>query len=153
MKRQHYFYILFSLFSLVGCSGENPLSAAVSMSPGTLGSVADHELNCSENDLASELDILLALDQFKLSIEDTLIVDWWKRNEYDFLHYKCIKIKKELYMLTTFSESSTNANLSIRSFYSRSKKEWIFATEFTSMNKNKAEKAMDYLLEHLPRCK
>jgi hypothetical protein len=141
--------VLFSFFSLVRCSGENSLSDAVSMSPGTLGSVADHELNCSENELESELDELIENFQFSPSVEDTNIVNWWKRNQYDFLNYKCLKIRKQLFMVTIFSESSFNTNLGIRSFYNRTKKTWVFATEFNSKEKYKAERAMSYLLDHL----
>lgn len=148
MKLTH--IVLFLCFSLVGCSGENSLSDAVSMSPGTLGSVADHELNCTEYELAAELDALIENIQLSPSLEDTNIVNWWKRNQYDFLNYKCIKIRDRLYMITIHSESSLNTNLGIRSFYDRTKKIWVFATEFNSNDKYKAKRAMNYLLNHLP---
>ena len=134
--------IVLTLLSCTGLAG----------GPGTLGAIAENELNCSENHLQYELDKLSATDQFKTSIEDTTIIDWWKSGGYDFLNYKCLNIKEKLYMITIISENSSTTNISIRSFYNRRKKEWMFAYEFNSTEKYNAEKAMENLLNHISGC-
>lgn len=125
---------------------------AISDGPGTLGAVAVHELNCSESDLGQELDRIIRAEQFKPDIIDTNIIDWWERGGYDFLNYKCLNIQKTLYMVTVNSGNSTTADISIRAFYSRKRKEWMFAREFTSAEKYNAEKAMEYLLNYISGC-
>jgi hypothetical protein len=146
------FIYLFLWLALVSCSGNNSILGNGSMGAGTLGAVAQHDLSCSESELAYGVNQLLEIDQFKPSISDSAHVDWWKVNEYDFLNYRCIQIKKQLYMLTLYSESASSTNLSIRSYYSRPKKEWVFATDFSPVEIIKAEKAMDYLLRNLSCC-
>ena len=128
------------ILSILGCTAGGP---------GTLGAVATRELDCSESDIENELNKLKNTDPFKTSIEDTNAVGWWERGGYDFLNYKCMNIKDRLYMITINSENSATADISIRSFYNRKRNEWMFATEFTSTDKQNAEKAMSHLLTYI----
>ena len=125
---------------------------ALSMGGGTLGAVANHELNCSDSKLGYELDNLIRTDKFKTSIADTNNINRWKEGGYDFLNYRCLNIHQTLYMITINSEDGSSSNIAIRAFYSRKRKTWVYAVEFTRSEKKKAEKEMEYLLTQVSGC-
>jgi len=129
-----------------------PIVLTACMGAGTLGAVADRDLSCSEINSAQELKRLSTVDVFEPAVSDTAIVDWWRKGGYDFLDYQCMYIHKRLYMITVNSDSPETSEISIRSFYSRKMKAWWFAAEFSSSDAKKAEKAMDYLMEHFQGC-
>jgi len=153
IKRMKFtFIILLSLFSLVGCSGENPLSDSISMSPGTLGVSASANLNCSSIDVMRTFDILIDSSEFTIPLEDSSSIIWWFEGGFDFLDFRCVKIKKRYYMVSIDSDNMTETSIAIRSLYDRKRKQWRHAKKFSSIDEYNAEKAMGYLLENLPSC-
>ncbi len=120
-------------------------------SPGTLGVSSSHEFNCPSTDLDYALNNLSDIKEFKIDDVDSTIVQWWKDGGYDFLNYRCIKIKKRLFMLT-LDGSTSESTLSIRAYYNRKKEDWIFAKDFNDNESYFAEKALEHLLTFLPSC-
>lgn len=114
-------------------------------SPGTLGAVAETDLNCSETDVARRIDDLLTLKPYQVNMRDSTLVSWWDDGGYDFLTYRCINIQKRLYMVTISSEEFEESTISIRAYYHRKRKKWIFANEFNPESTRRAEKAMTLL--------
>lgn len=123
--------------------------------PGTLGSSENSQLNCSNFDVENTFTILSKVDNFKIADKDSTIVKWWSDGGYDFLTYRCINIKKRIYMISIDSEAEEfyETNIGIRAVYNRGKKEWIFAKEFNSTDKYRAKKAMERLMEEFDSCK
>lgn len=120
--------------------------------PGTLGSVEDSELNCSIYDVENEIDALLQEKGFEVQIKDSTAVNWWVENGYYFLNYRCITLKKRLYMITIDSENSDETVVSIRSYYNRKSQTWYFAREFTTVDNYRSKKAMEILLKEFSSC-
>lgn len=138
-------YIL--VLSLTGCT-----SKLAEFGGGTLGAKAIHTLNCPLVNVEHELDSISMMKEFEVAIQDTNITNWWKEGGYEFLNYRCMNIQEKLYMITIDNQDSSYTDISIRSFYSRIKKEWIYAVEFNPNEINRAEKDMQYLLKNISLC-
>lgn len=121
-------------------------------SPGTLGSAGEHEFACSSSEIDFALGQLEEVDSYKMNASDSIAVAWWNEVGYDFLDHKCITINKRLYMITLDSDESTSSSLSIRAFYNRKEKEWKVAKEFNAVENFAAEKALEQLVDVLPKC-
>jgi len=135
------------LLLMVGCD-----SSTSDFSPGSLGSVGEIELNCSDIDVQQRVDDLLHISPYAIKSNDTTTVAWWKEAGYDFLTYRCINIRKRLFMITINSDNLTESTVSIRAYYDRNKKTWIVASEFTSTDNYRAEKALEYLSNEMSTC-
>lgn len=120
--------------------------------PGTLGSFAKTDISCSIYSIERKIEELLQKKEFEIQPKDSLAVDWWKSNGYEFLNYRCVNIKKRIYMITIDSNESDGTILSIRSYYNRKKKYWYVARDFTAADKYLAKKAMEKLLLQLKPC-
>ena len=120
--------------------------------PGTLGSFAKTDINCSIYSIERKIEELLKKKEFEISLKDSLAVDWWRSGGYEFLNYRCITVKKRIYMITIDSNESDGTIISIRSYYNRKKKYWYFAREFTATDNYLAKKAMEWLLIELKSC-
>jgi len=141
-----------TLFSIVVLSISFSISSCDSFSPGTLGSVAEIDLNCSSIDVERRVDVLLKINSFEIKAKDTANVNWWKDNSYDFLTYRCINIRKRLYMITIDAENSSESTIGVRAYFDRNKKNWIVAKEFNPLDNYRAEKAMEYLSNEMSTC-
>jgi hypothetical protein len=131
-------------FSILSCS-DGSVFDLIYMRPGGLGVSNSEEFNYSEEIISHKLNS----KQFRLTPSDSIFVNWWKVNGYNFLNYKCIRIYNNLFMVTLLKESDNLTSVSIRSRYSFKKKEWIFASEFDSMESKKSLTAMDYIAYNL----
>ncbi len=103
-------------------------------------------------DVEQRVDVLLEINPFKIKEKDTSAVNWWKEGGYDFLTYRCVNIRKRLYMITINSDSPVESSISIRAYYDRNKKDWIVAKKFTGSDNYRAEKAMKYLSNEMSTC-
>lgn len=121
-------------------------------SPGTLGSAGDTDLNCPALDVEQRVDDLLEINPYKIQAVDSANVAWWDDEGYDFLTFRCMNIRKRLYMITIDRENSTESMISIRAYYNRNKKTWIVAKKFTPVENYRAEKAMEYLSNEMSTC-
>lgn len=137
-------FFFFSLSILTSCT-------ALLDSPGTLGVSSSHEFNCPSSEIDYALFSLSDIKEFNIDNSDSTVVQWWKVGGYDFLNFRCIKIKNRLFMLT-LDGSTSESILSIRSYYNRKKEEWIFATDFNDVESYFAEKALEHLLTFFPSC-
>lgn len=137
-------FFFFSLSTFVSCT-------ALLESPGTLGVSSSHEFNCPSSEIDYALLNLSDVNEFKIKDADSTIVQWWKDGGFDFLNYKCLKIKKRLFMLT-LDGSTSESTLSIRAYYNRKKKDWIFAKDFNHDESYFADMALEHLLSFLPSC-
>lgn len=142
MKNLFLVTVTSSLFWLTACSDA-----------GTLGAVGEIDLNCSSMDVQQRVDVLLEIDPYAIKPKDTLVVNWWKDGGYDFLTYRCINIRRKLYMITIDSDGPIESSISIRAYYDRNKKTWIVAKKFTPIDNYRAEKAMDYLSNEMSTCR
>lgn len=141
MKNLFLVTVTSSLFWLTACD-----------SPGTLGAVGEIDLNCSSIDVGQRVDVLLEINPYEVKAKDTAVVNWWKDGGYGFLTYRCINIRKRLYMITIDSDSPTESNISVRAYYDRNRKTWVFANKFASTDNYRAEKALDYLSNEMSTC-
>lgn len=121
-------------------------------SPGTLGASASADLECSEHDVMWALDNLIDSSEFTIPIKDSSAVNWWSEGGFDFLNYRCVKIKRRYYMISLNSDDLSETSISIRSLYDPRKKSWKFAKEFNSADEYNAGKAMKLLIYNLPSC-
>lgn len=137
---------------VVSCTESNPVSYAMEMDPGTLGVSSSAALNCPETDVARVFDNLTDSSEFTIPLKDSSAVQWWIEGGYDFLNYRCLKIKKAYYMISLNSEDFNATTISIRSIYDQKRKSWIHAKEFNDSQEYLADKAMKYLLYKMPVC-
>jgi hypothetical protein len=112
-------------------------------SPGTLGSVADTQVDCPVMEIQRQVDILLERNPYKIQASDTVTANSWHERGYDFLTFRCVNIKKRLYMITIDHENSTESIISIRAYYNRNEKKWVGAEKFNSKENYHAEKSME----------
>lgn len=138
-------FFLFLLVSIYSCT-------ALFDSPGTLGVSSSHAFKCPCSELDYSLNNLSNIRGFKIDEVDSTIVQWWKDGGYDFLNYRCLKIKKRLFMFTLDSNSTLESEISIRAYYNRKKEEWIFAKEFNDEESYFTELALEHLVAFLPTC-
>lgn len=146
-----------SLFWISGCESNKsdsyaPASYMSDFDPGTLGSVGTTDFNCSEIDLEAKLDDLLEINPYIIKTEDSTAVNWWMDGGYDFLTYRCINIRKRLYMITINSDAPHKSDISVRAYYDRNKKDWVVAKKFNTSDNYRAEKAMKYLSNEMSSC-
>lgn len=146
MKTLFLLAAIISLFSISGCNYMSDFS------PGSLGSVADTEFHCSSTDVQQRVDVLLEINPYEIKAKDTLTVNEWKNDGYDFLNYRCINIRKRLYVITINSDGPVESSISIRAYYDRNKKDWVVAKKFTHSDNYRAEKAMEYLSNQMSTC-
>lgn len=139
MKIVNLVFTIIISFLLSSCD-----SFMTDFAPGTLGSVGDTNLNCPAMEVQRQVDILLEIDPYKIKARDTLIVNSWHDRGYDFLTYRCINIKKRLYMITVDTEVPAESVISIRAYYNRNKKLWVGAEKFNSNEIYHAEKSMEF---------
>ncbi len=141
--------ILISIISFifVSCINDN-IFDLISMNPGSLGVSASEEVDCSEGLIKQ----FIKTRKLSAPSKNSSVVNWWSENGYNFLNYRCVKIYKNLYMVTFQNNGQNSTKLSIRSRYSFNKKEWVFASEFGSKDDRMAEIALDYLIQKTAGC-
>lgn len=147
MKKYHYFITCYLVLLIFGCDNITGDS-----SPGILGAVEVNYLNCSVNDVESNLSYLLTTDSFRVKEKDSTIVDYWKKGGFDFLNTYSLNINKRLYMLSLYSEDANETTLGIRAYYNRHKEKWIYAKKFNESEKSMAEIAMQKLQLEFSEC-
>ena len=119
------------------------------MSPGTLGSVGNESIDCDNLTVSNSITYN---NKFVPKLSDSTKINYWKINGYDFLNYKCLVIRKRLYMITINNDGGDNTEISIRAYYNTKNKNWIYATSFNNKEITKAEFDIEYLIKNINQC-
>ena len=112
-------------------------------SPGSLGVGPEISVDIPFYQLEDKLDFL-SKHQLKINDSDSSNYNWWNDNGYDFLKYKCFKIKKTIYIVT-LSDENDETTIYIRALLNSNSDNWIFAKEFRGIDEEKSEKALEIL--------
>lgn len=134
-------YIISLLISLNSC--------IMDMSPGTLGSVASVSIDCDDLTVSNSIAYNAKFDP---KLKDSTKINYWKEGGYDFLNYKCVVIRKRLYMITIDNDGGNSTDISIRSYYNTKNKDWKYATDFNDQEIEKAEFDIEYLIKDIDNC-
>jgi hypothetical protein len=123
--------------------------ASCSLSGGTLGAVAKISLDC---DGLTVLNSIISEHSFDVPEQDSRNVKFWKIHGYDFLPYKCLKIKKNLFMITLDEDGPNSSEIHVRALYVRKNNDWKSACDFTDKEIEISETAMKVLNQTLSNC-